>query len=83
MSAAAEECRTLAAQKFGDTGWVRVTGLAKGGYLGAGGRTSTTGSGEERLVVIVDAATDEEAWTKLTDEVRAWHGPPPERRRER
>ena len=52
-------------------------------YVCASGRTSTTGSGKERLVVIVDAATDEEAWTKLTDEVRAWHGPPPERRRTR
>jgi hypothetical protein len=83
MSAEAEECRTLAAQKFGETGWVRVTGLAKGGFLATGGRTIATGSGTETLVTVSDATSDTEAWTRLTAEVRAWQGPPPPRRRER
>lgn len=76
MSQAAEDCRKAALAAWGETGWARVTALAKGGYLGVAGRTTAVGSGSEPLVVIEPAATDDDAWAALHTDIQAWRPEP-------
>jgi hypothetical protein len=78
VSAASEDCRKAALAAWGDTGWARVTALAKGDYLGVAGRTTSTDSGVEELIVIEPTTTDDAAWAALTLGIQAWRPPPGE-----
>lgn len=80
MSVVADDCGRAALAQWGDGGFARVTALAKGGYLGTAGHTTSDGAGVGIEVTIEPATTDEAAWTSLAAAIRAWrpdpHAPP-------